>query len=277
MHDPRVPETLEGWWLLHQMFRVRWSAWMALPPAERASCAERTAAALAAMSAGGEGTTATATLLGHDADLMLVHLRPSLESLQEAQMRVQQLPLAPWLEQTSSYVSIVELSLYDMTGLVHARLLEQGLHPGSTEHDAAFDAELEEQRRRVSSRLFPEVPRRRYVCFYPMGRRRGETRNWYALPFEERARLMHEHGKVGRRYAGRVNQVISGSIGFDDWEWGVDLFADDPLVFKKLIYEMRFEETSVWYAEFGPFWTGLQFAPAELPRYLGGSVPALTA
>ena len=134
---------------------------------------------------------------------------------------------------------------------------------------------MEEQRKRVLGRLFLELPRRRYVCFYPMNKRRGEQRNWYALAFEERAKLMREHGMVGRHYAGAVTQIISGSIGFDDWEWGVDLFADDPLVFKKLVYEMRFDEASVWYGEFGPFWTGLQFSAGELPHYLDGEVPKL--
>ena len=86
--------------------------------------------------------------------------------------------------------------------------------------------------------------------------------------------MMRDHGVIGRHYAGAVTQIISGSIGFDDWEWGVDLFADDPLVFKKLIYEMRFDEASAWYAEFGPFYVGLQFSPSELPRFLEGEVPA---
>jgi chlorite dismutase len=110
-----------------------------------------------------------------------------------------------------------------------------------------------------------------------MNKRRGERNNWYAEPFEERARMMREHGVIGRHYAGRVTQIISGSIGFDDWEWGVDLFADDPLVFKKLIYDLRFDEASARFAEFGPFYVGLQFSPAELPRYLEGQVPALVA
>ena len=107
-----------------------------------------------------------------------------------------------------------------------------------------------------------------------MNKRRGEQRNWYAEKVEDRARMMLEHGKIGRHYAGQVTQVISGSIGFDDWEWGVDLFADDPVVFKKLIYEMRFDEASAWYAEFGPFYVGLQFTPTELSMYLEGQVPA---
>jgi chlorite dismutase len=133
---------------------------------------------------------------------------------------------------------------------------------------------MEEQRKRVTGRLFLEVPPRRYVCFYPMNKRRGEQKNWYAEPVEDRGRMMRDHGVIGRHYAGAVTQIISGSIGYDDWEWGVDLFADDPLVFKKLIYEMRFDEASAWYAEFGPFYTGLQFSPRELPRFLAGEVPA---
>jgi chlorite dismutase len=134
---------------------------------------------------------------------------------------------------------------------------------------------METQRGRVMNRLFLEVPNARYVCFYPMNKRRGETLNWYSESFERRARMMREHGMIGRTFSGRVTQVISGSIGYDDWEWGVDLFAADPLVFKKLIYEMRFDEASAKFAEFGPFYTGLQFGPGQLAAFLGGEVPAL--
>ena len=108
-----------------------------------------------------------------------------------------------------------------------------------------------------------------------MNKRRSGSDNWYSETFEKRASMMREHGMIGRTYAGRVTQVISGSIGYDDWEWGVDLFAQDPVVFKKLIYEMRFDEASARFAEFGPFYTGLQFAPAQLAWYLGGAVPPL--
>ncbi|HET8645792.1 MAG TPA: hydrogen peroxide-dependent heme synthase [Vicinamibacteria bacterium] len=275
MHDPRVPETLEGWCLLHQMFRVRWQDWRALQAAERRARGSESVAALNGMTRAGESALALSTLLGHKGDLMLIHFRPTFEALQAAQLAVSLMPVAPFLEPLGSYVSVVELGMYEMTGLIHTRLGERGLKTGSDEFEQAFDAEMEEQRRRVQGRLFLEVPRRRYVCFYPMNKHRGEQRNWYALPFEERARLMREHGVVGRHYAGAVTQVISGSIGFDDWEWGVDLFADDPLVFKKLVYEMRFDEASVWYGEFGPFWTGLQFSAPELTAYLEGEVPKL--
>jgi hydrogen peroxide-dependent heme synthase len=125
----------------------------------------------------------------------------------------------------------------------------------------------------MSSRLYPQIPPARYLCFYPMDRRRGETQNWYQVPMAERQRMMHEHGMIGRRYADSVRQIITGSIGFDDWEWGVDLFADDPLVFKKLIYEMRFDEVSAVYAQFGSFYLGVRIRPSDLPRVLAGELP----
>jgi chlorite dismutase len=103
-----------------------------------------------------------------------------------------------------------------------------------------------------------------------MNRLRGESKNWYTVRFAERARMMHEHGMVGRKYAGLVRQIITGSIGFDDWEWGVDLFSDDPLQFKKLIYEMRFDEVSAVYALFGEFYVGIRREPSQLEALLEG-------
>ncbi len=275
MHDPRVPETLEGWSILHQMFRIRWPEWRVRPEDLRRRLAGEAAEDLSSMRRGEAGTTVTATLLGHKGDLMLIHLRRSFEDLQAAQAAVARLGLSTFLEPTASFVSVVELGMYEMTAQIHRRLGERGLAVGSDEFERAFDSEMEEQRKRVAGRLWLEAPARRHVCFYPMNKRRGEHKNWYAEPVEDRARMMLEHGKIGRHYAGQVTQVISGAIGFDDWEWGVDLFADDPVVFKKLIYEMRFDEASAWYAEFGPFYVGLQFSPAELPRYLEGGIPTL--
>jgi chlorite dismutase len=120
-------------------------------------------------------------------------------------------------------------------------------------------------------RLFPKIPDARFICFYPMERRRGEEKNWYILSIEERKRQMAAHGAVGRRYAGRVQQIISGSIGFDDSEWGVDLFANDPVVLKKLITEMRYDEVSGVYSTFGTFCLGIRCPVANLPRLLEGS------
>ena len=273
MHDPRVPETLEGWSVLHQMFRVRWTEWRKHSPEERQRLAAEAAERLAAMQRGTAGASVPVTLLGHKGDLMLIHLRRSFEELQRVEAEIGALGLTALLEPTTSFVSMVELSLYEMTIQIHKRLGERGLKTGSDEFELAFDAEMEEQRKRVSGRLFIEPPPRRHVCFYPMNKRRGEHKNWYVEPMEDRARMMLDHGKIGRHYSGRVTQVISGAVGFDDWEWGVDLFADDPLVFKKLIYDLRFDEGSARYAAFGPFYVGLQFPARELGAFLEGRVP----
>jgi hydrogen peroxide-dependent heme synthase len=271
MHNPLVPETLEGWSLLHLMCRVRWERLRRASAADLQRLADEAVRALAVPDA---GSTAFVQLLGHKADLMFICFRRGFEPLAQAQLALARTELHEHLETTTSYVSVVELGMYEMTAKLHEQLGAK-YKPGSEEFEGAFDAEMETQRQRVVNRLFLEVPKMRHVCFYPMNKRRGETQNWYSEPFERRAAMMREHGMIGRTYAGRVTQVISGSIGYDDWEWGVDLFAHDPLVFKKLIYEMRFDEASAKFAEFGPFYTGLQFAPDQLAAYLEGSVPAL--
>ena len=127
---------------------------------------------------------------------------------------------------------------------------------------------LNRQRQAMHTRLFPEMPGHPFICFYPMDRRRGEHKNWYQVPLLERQRMMSDHGAIGRRYAGTVKQIISGSIGFDDWEWGVDLFAEDPVVFNKLIYEMRFDEVSAIYALFGAFYVGMRTPAADIGKLL---------
>ena len=273
MHNPFVPETLEGWSILHLMYRVRWDRVRTLSDADRRRMADEAVSTLAVPDA---GSTALVHVLGHKADLMVICFRRGFEQLAEAQLAFSRTPLHDLLEVTASYVSIVELGMYEMTAKIHQQI-GATLKAGSDEYDRAFDAEIETQRQRVMSRLFLDMPAARYVCFYPMNKRRGEAFNWYTESFDRRASMMREHGMIGRHYAGKVTQVISGSIGFDDWEWGVDLFAQDPLVFKKLIYEMRFDEASAKFAEFGAFYTGLQFAPAGLAEFLNGQVPALNA
>lgn len=218
MHNPEVPETLEGWSILHQMFRLKWTALGALAPdARHALAAEAASQAFASASREGGGT-ALVQLLGHKGDLMFVHFRRSFEDLSCAQLALARSRLSDYLEPTTSYVSVVELGMYEMTAKIHRELGARGLEPGSDDHERAFDEEMKTQRDRVMSRLFTEIPRRRHVCFYPMNKRRGEDRNWYRVPFQERAEMMREHGIIGRHYAGRVTQIISGSIGFDDWE-----------------------------------------------------------
>ncbi len=270
MHNPLVPETLEGWSVLHLMYRVNWAGVRVLGDSDVQRIADEAVRALAVPDA---GATAFVQVLGHKADLMFICFRRDFEQLAQAQLALSRTDLHTFLEPATSYVSVVELGMYEMTGKLHQQIGAKH-KPGSEEFEAAFDAEMETQRQRVMNRLFLELPKARYVCFYPMNKRRADADNWYSESFERRAAMMREHGMIGRTYSGKVTQVISGSIGYDDWEWGVDLFAGDPLVFKKLIYEMRFDEASARFAEFGPFYTGLQFAPDQLGSYLRGSIPA---
>ena len=278
MRNPDVPESLDGWGILHRMFHFDRRRLDALPHGERDRIARAAVAALEPLHASDDGDCALATILGHKADLMFTHYGRSFDALDAAQTSLDRLELMDFLEPASSYVSVLELGLYEATAKIHADLEARGLKPHAGDWNAAFDAQLAEQAQqpRNAARLWAKVPQRRYVGFYPMDKKRGEAVNWYMLPYAERARLMLDHGKIGRSFHGLVTQVISGSVGFDDWEWGVDLYADDPMVFKKLIYEMRFDEASAKYAAFGPFHTGLQFSIAALPDFLAGErVPQL--
>jgi peroxiredoxin len=270
---PPVPLTTEGYSVLHQMMRFRRTAWRVLPEAERAAIAEEASSLLAALEQNSGGQSALYSLIGHKGDLMFVHFRESFADLNQAELKLANLRLSDYLEPMSSYLSIIELGLYDSTVKIYKELTEQGIEPHSDQWKAEIECKLGRHREAMRPRLFPEIPRHRYISFYAMDRRRGEDKNWYKLPIEERARQMNEHGLIGRRYAGEVKQIITGSIGFDDWEWGVDLFADDPLVFKKLIYEMRFDEVSAVYALFGHFYLGVRCAAAGLDGLLSGELP----
>ena len=268
---PAVPLTLEGYSVLHQMFRFRWAEWRALDTALRAEIAREIAAAFGATEQAGQ--FAAFSMLGHKGDLMLVHFRDSFDDLNQAELVLKHSGLESFLEQVHSYVSVIELGLYDSTIKLFRQLTERGLVPLTDQWNKEVEETVERQRQAMKPRLFPKIPDSRYLCFYPMDRKRGEAKNWYTLPIEERGRQMEEHGMVGRRYAGKVQQIITGSIGFDDWEWGVDLFAADPLVFKKLIYEMRFDHVSAEYALFGQFFVGLRVPLAKLGEWAEGTLP----
>ena len=272
---PTVPLTLEGSFILHQMFHVRWPVWKAATSVEQMRAIEEATALLEEMEKGGEEQSALFSMLGHKGDLMLLHFRRTLEGLNSVELRVANLTLAEFLEQTTSYVSVVELGLYEVSVRLYTALKEKGMQPGTPEWNQAVEDVLAKQRNASISRLRPEVPPQRYACFYPMNKMRGEEKNWYMAPITERQRMMREHGVIGRKYGGQVTQIISGSIGFDDWEWGVDLFADDPLVFKKLVYEMRFDEASAVYGQFGAFYVGLRFPAAGLGALMEGKTPGL--
>jgi chlorite dismutase len=221
----------------------------------------------------GEGArTGLFSQLGHKGDLILVHFRDSFEALNQVELDLAQTAFYDFLTPMHSYVSVVELGLYESSRKTYEAASAKGFENHSPEWNAEVQGSLKRGAEAMESRLFPAIPDAKYLCFYPMDRKRGEQVNWYTVPFAERQRMMHEHGLIGRRYGDVVKQIISGSIGTDDWEWGVDLFADDPVVFKKLIYEMRFDEVSAVYALFGQFYLGVRLPVEKLGSWLEGKL-----
>jgi chlorite dismutase len=272
---PPVPLTLEGSFVLHQFFRFDWKAWRANSDGERQRIAAAAAAALHRLERKEPGAPVQSALfsqLGHKGDLVLIHFRDSLEALNQVELDLAQTGLYDFLALSHSYVSVVELGLYESSRKTYEAATAKGLAEFTPEWTAEVAATLERSASAMAPRLFPAVPEAKYLCFYPMDRKRGETVNWYTVPFADRQRMMHEHGLIGRRFGDQVKQIISGSIGMDDWEWGVDLFADDPVVFKKLIYEMRFDEVSAVYALFGQFFISVRLPIERLPGWLGGNL-----
>lgn len=261
-----APYTLEGAFMLHQYFTVDWPTWHELSRGRRRAIMDEAGETLGELFARGERDEAGAAyrVPGHKADLGLVHLRRTPEELVRVEDRLSRLALFPYLQLRDSYFSVVELSVHGAWDRHGEVLRQRGLSPGTPEWDRGLEEALEAEKERLRSRLYPELPETRYHCFYPMSKRRGETYNWYALTSKERGAMMRGHARVGRVYTEKVTQIISASTGLDDHEWGVDLFAEDCVLFKKLIYEMRFDEASSRYAEFGRFLVGIRTEPGLL-------------
>jgi peroxiredoxin len=270
---PPVPLTLEGSSVLHQFFRFDWKAWRSCADGERERIVDRFTAALKRLERATDDApvrTGLYSQLGHKGDLMLIHFRESLEALNQVELDLAQTEFYGFLDQRHSYVSVVELGLYESSRKTYEAASAKGFEAHSAEWKAEIAASLKRSADAMAPRLFPSVPEAKYLCFYPMDRKRGEGVNWYTVPFAERQRMMHDHGMIGRRYGDQVKQIITGSIGMDDWEWGVDLFAEDPVVFKKLIYEMRFDEVSAVYALFGQFYIGVRLPVEKISDWLEG-------
>jgi hydrogen peroxide-dependent heme synthase len=255
------PATIEGWYTLHQAFEIDYRALRRLGAGERRGLAESAAGLLSELAEPGEseGWSASFRVAGGGADVMFVHFRPTLDDLAAVEQRIRRSTLDDVLQLRYDYLAVTEAGLYHAT----AEVAEEhephtpGYQKAIEEHAAAEAASPH-----VRSRLYPRPPEEmKYLSFYPMSKRRTHEDNWYTLDVAERNRLMREHGLTGRRYAGRVFQVISGSVGLDDWEWGVTLFARDPLEFKRIVTEMRYDEASARYGEFGRFFTGVRLAP----------------
>jgi peroxiredoxin len=264
VHPPRArafpPETTEGWYALHQVLAWDRAALRLLSPEDLARQGDELASAFEMMAPdGAAGWSAVVPLIGSSADVMLVHFRSTLDAIGIAQREVARAALSDLLRPVYSFLSVTEAGLYHASAQLAQAATSRGGSIGDAQHRAEMDHRVADERAspHVQRRLFPTQPDDMpYVCFYPMSKRRAPGQNWYALPLEERSRLMMAHGMTGRGYAGRVVQVISGAIGFDAWEWGVTLFAADPMTFKKIVTDMRFDEVSAEYADFGDFYVG---------------------
>jgi hydrogen peroxide-dependent heme synthase len=242
-----------GWGVLHLFYRVD-----AARAEREPGGAKRVLDAIASLERD-DHQVLCAAVLGHKADLAVMVLGPDLARLQAFQHELRAAPL----ELVWSYVSLTELSEYTASeDDERARLArEEQLH--GDELETRLAAWRERIAHYAENRLHPNLPRKRLLCFYPMSKRRTADANWFELPFDERKRLMAGHARVGRQYAGRILQLITGSTGIDDWEWGVTLLTDDPDALKDIVYEMRFDPVSARYADFGPFFTGLLLEPAD--------------
>jgi len=254
-------ESSSGWGVLHLFYAVD----RARAEAESGG-ATRVVDAIEAFTADGVHQVLCFAVLGHKADLGVMALGPDLARLQALQHELAAAPLrATW-----SYVSLTEGSEYTSTeDDERARITaEEGVTDA-----AEIETRLAVWRDRIAhyreQRVHPRLPAKHTVCFYPMSKRRTAEANWFELSFERRKELMSGHARVGRTYAGRVLQLITGSTGIDDWEWGVTLFADDVVALKEIVYEMRFDPVSARYADFGPFFTGLVLPAAEACTRVG--------
>jgi peroxiredoxin len=241
--------TLDGWYALHDFRHIDWTKWKALSPTQRQRAYDELHAYVLESRTADEvktGSFALYSVVGQKADFVFIHLRETLEELNALETQFQHTSFADVVVPAYSYVSVVELSNY---------ATKTGLDP------------LENPE--IVARLKPALPEAKYVCFYPMNKRRENSDNWYMLSMEDRRNMMRSHGMIGRNYAGKVKQIITGSVGFDDWEWGVTLFSDDALQFKKLVYEMRFDEVSARFGEFGQFYVGHRLELDAFAKMLG--------
>ena len=248
------PPTEEGWYVLHDFRSVDWDRWQSASQDQRAEALEEGRTYLENQVDRDDGEFAAFSIIGHKADFALVHFREESQEIDRAERAFEQTALSRFTSQPSSFVSVTEVS-----GYTSDAFFEEG--------ESVEDPGLQ---RYMEMRLHPTIPDADFMSFYPMSKRRLPEQNWYDLPFDERAEHMASHGEIGKGYAGKVTQIISGSIGFEDWEWGVTLFSNDPTVVKDLLYEMRFDPSTSRYASFGPFTIGRPMQPAELPALLAG-------
>ncbi|MEP6955771.1 MAG: hydrogen peroxide-dependent heme synthase [Chthoniobacterales bacterium] len=263
-----IPE--QGWHCLHLFYRIEFGQWQMLAPDEQRSAKTGLAELVQEVRALPDTQLLTLSVVTPKADMAFMLITPDLHVANRIEKQLGLALGADVLMPVYSYLSLTEESEYTTSPEEYAAILEneQNVAAGTEEFEksmAAFDERMKHYRH---ERVYPTLPDWPVVSFYNMSKRRGEQRNWYALPFEERRKLMLAHGAVGRQYAGRVKQLITGSTGLDDAEWGVTLFARDTFQIKSIVYQMRFDPVSTDYGDFGEFYIALQLPLDELFRRL---------
>lgn len=267
--EPLLP--LEGRHVLHAFYRINRIRWSSQSDVQKETARERFLSACEKISTRANSQLILMSHIGPDADWGFMLLVDDLRVLDKAAKELTASLGAGVSEPVMQYFSVTESSEYTTSEAEYLESLtrEEGLMPGSPELEekrAAFNARMKKY---LNDRLHPNLPDWPVVCFYPMSKRRTVGQNWYSLSFAERKQLMQGHARVGRTYAGRILQLITGSTGLDAMEWGVTLFARNVTEIKNIVYEMRFDPVSADYAEFGDFLIGLQLPATELLRVLG--------
>lgn len=264
---PLVPR--EGWHVMHLFYQIDHVQWSILSDEEKRSAKTRLTELVQEIRATKDSHLLTYAIATPKADLGFMLLTPDLQvaSAYEKQLT---LSLGPEiLSPVYSYLSQTERSEYTTSADQYAAetlVGEKGLAAGSPEFDQALKEFNDRMDHYLQHRLYPVLPDWPVICFYPMSKRRSGNDNWYSLPYDARRELMAGHARVGRTYSGRILQLITGSTGLDEFEWGVTLLAKDTIDIKSIVYEMRFDEVSARYAEFGDFYIGMQLPLDELFR-----------
>jgi hydrogen peroxide-dependent heme synthase len=262
--DPVLP--VEGRHVLHLFFRIDYTAWDLLEGSHRIAAKTALASLIQEIRATPGTQLLTFSIISPKADLGFMLLTSDLH-IADAYAKQLALALGPGILMPEfSWFSMTERSEYTTSESEYAQQLEreENIAADSPEAKEKIEAFRTRMAKYLKDRLEPNLPDWPVICFYPMSKRRGGTgQNWYALDFDARKKLMGGHARVGRKYSGRVLQLITGSTGLDDMEWGVTLFARTTSEIKAIVYEMRFDEVSAHYAEFGEFFVGLQM-PLDL-------------
>ena len=261
-----VPE--EGWHCLHLFYRIEYGQWQLLSREEQNAAKTNLSSLVQDVRAMELTQLMTLAMVTPKADLGFMLITPDLHNANKIEKRLSLSLGADVMTPVYSYLSLTEESEYITSEDEYAQTLEPNIRNNPAKLAEATNSFRERTKHYRQERVYPTLPDWPMVCFYNMSKRRGEHRNWYALPFDERRELMKGHANVGREFAGKVKQLITGSTGLDDAEWGVTLFARDTFQIKAIVYKMRFDPVSAEYADFGEFYVGIQLPLDELFRRL---------